>query len=60
MDESSVGDVSSSINEAEAAHIQFKNGQQSLKPDEIQETKQVQAEVQPSSPDSSFGVIADF
>ncbi|CAG7862582.1 unnamed protein product [Brassica rapa] len=60
MDESS---VSSSINEAEAAHIQFKNGQQSLKPDEIQETKQVQAEVQrddPGSPDSSFGVIADF
>ena len=60
MDESS---VSSRINEAEAAHIQFKNGQQSLKPDEIQETKQVQAEVQrddPGSPDSSFGVIADF
>ncbi|CAH8283719.1 unnamed protein product [Eruca vesicaria subsp. sativa] len=63
MDESSVGDVSSSINEAEAAHIHFKNGQQSLKPDEIQETKQVQAEVQrddPGSPDSSFGVIAEF
>ncbi|KAF8077432.1 hypothetical protein N665_1036s0007 [Sinapis alba] len=63
MDESSVGDVSSSINDAEAAHIQFKNGQQSLKPDEIQETKQVQVEVQrddPGSPDSSFGVIADF
>lgn len=61
MDESSVGDVSSSINDAEAAHIQFKN---SHKPDEIQETKQVQAEVQrddhPTSPDSSFGVIADF
>ncbi|KAL0846630.1 hypothetical protein Bca101_019876 [Brassica carinata] len=61
MDESSVGDVSSSMNDAEAAHIQFKNGH---KPDEIQETRQVQAEVQrddhPTSPDSSFGVIADF
>ncbi|CAH2071090.1 unnamed protein product [Thlaspi arvense] len=61
-DESSVGDVSR-ISEADvAAHLHFKNGQQSLKPEnvEIHETKEVQVQREAVSPDTSFGVIADF
>ncbi|CAN8246510.1 unnamed protein product [Cochlearia groenlandica] len=61
MDEVSVGDVSR-IDEADAAHLQFKNGQQSLKREncEIHEIKEVQVQREASSPDSSFGVIAEF
>ncbi|KAL1217740.1 Protein SPA1-RELATED 2 [Cardamine amara subsp. amara] len=62
MDESSVGDVSR-INEADAAHLQFKNGQQTFKPEncEIQEIKEVnQVQRDAGSPDNTFGVIADF
>ncbi|CAH8314392.1 unnamed protein product [Eruca vesicaria subsp. sativa] len=49
MDEAVVADVSSSPSEAESAHLQFENGQQSLKPDNF--------EIQDNS---SFGVIPDF
>lgn len=61
MDESSVGDVSR-INEADTAHLQFKNGQQSFKPEncEIQEIKEVQVQRDAGSPDNTFGVIAEF
>uniref|UniRef100_A0A1J3ESL9 Protein SPA1-RELATED 2 n=1 Tax=Noccaea caerulescens TaxID=107243 RepID=A0A1J3ESL9_NOCCA len=61
MEDGSVGDVSR-LSEAEAAHVQFKNGQQSFKPEncEIQETKEVEVQRDAGSPDSSFGVIADF
>ncbi|CAA7042247.1 unnamed protein product [Microthlaspi erraticum] len=61
MEDGSVGDVSR-LSEAEAAHLQFKNGQQPLKPEncEIQEIKEVEVQREAGSPDSSFGVIAEF
>ncbi|ESQ38409.1 hypothetical protein EUTSA_v10028383mg [Eutrema salsugineum] len=61
MDEGSVGDVSR-IDEADVAHLQFKNGQQSLKPEncEVQEIKEVEVQRDAGSPDGTFGVIADF
>ncbi|XP_010541450.1 PREDICTED: protein SPA1-RELATED 2 [Tarenaya hassleriana] len=62
MDERVAEDVSR-VHEAEAAHLQFKDGEQSLKPEncgELLETKEVHAEEGVSSPDSSFDVIAEI
>lgn len=61
MDEGSVGDVDR-IDDVGAAHLHFKNGEHSLKPEncETREIKQVQVQMEASSPDSSFGVIAEF
>ncbi|XP_006286352.2 protein SPA1-RELATED 2 [Capsella rubella] len=61
MEEGSVGDVSR-IDEDDVAHLQFKNVDQSFKPEncEIREIKEVQVERDAGSPDCSYGVIADF
>lgn len=61
MDEGSVGDVSR-IDEVDAAHLQFKNVEQSFKPEncEIREIKEVQVQREAGSPDCSYGVIAEF
>ncbi|KAG7552720.1 WD40 repeat [Arabidopsis thaliana x Arabidopsis arenosa] len=61
MDEGSVGDVSR-IDEADVAHLQFKNSEQSFKPEncEVREVKDVQVQREAGSPDCSYGVIAEF